>query len=152
MVANNHMDGNTVSSRESNQMTNIMPQASIMNQQSFVAAEEIHECYRDIVNLKTIVGIIMGNNATNDHFVNSHGVRTPDWFYRITEREDGDVIAWIFPNDRTATKQNLDLYLVSIAEIEEKSGITFSDFTANQRHKVQTRSWSLPANCDKSRR
>lgn len=99
MVAANHMDENDVQIKESMHMTNIMPQTSILNQQSYLIAEEVFECWRDIVNLNTIVGIIMGNNATNDYFVNSHGVRTPDFYWRIIEKEqDGDVIAWIFVN------------------------------------------------------
>lgn len=83
-------------------MTNIMPQAAIMNQQAYLAAEEIYDCWRNIVNLKSIVGIIMGNNATNDYFVLSHGVKTPDFYWRILKKEfdvdkDGDtIIAWRF--------------------------------------------------------
>jgi endonuclease G len=97
MVAANHMDNNDVYIKESMYMTNIMPQTAILNQQAYLEAEEIFECFRDIVNLNTIVGIIMGNNATNDYFVASHGVRSPDWYWRIIEKEiDGDVIAWIF--------------------------------------------------------
>jgi len=152
MVANNHMDGSDVTSRESNHMTNIMPQTSIMNQQSFLAAEEIFECWRDIVNLRSAVGIIMGTNATNDHFVNSHGVRTPDWFWRFIQKETGEVIAWIFPNDNTARKDKLNSYLTSISEIELRSGMVFTDFTNEQKEVAQTVSWAIPDNCDKSRR
>ena len=97
MVAANHMDESTITIKESMHMTNIMPQTSVMNQQAYLAAEEVFECYRDIVNLNTIVGIIMGNDDSNDYFVQSHGVRTPDFYWRIIEKEiDGDVIAWIF--------------------------------------------------------
>ena len=91
------MDENTTIIKESMHMTNIMPQTIILNRQAYLMAEEVFECYRDIVNLNTIVGIIMGNNTANDHFVGSHGVRTPDFYWRIIEKElDRDVIAWIF--------------------------------------------------------
>ena len=97
MVAANHMDMNDNTIKESMYMTNIMPQTSVMNQQAYLVAEEIFECWRDVTNLNTIVGIIMGNDTSNDHFVKSHGVRTPDFYWRIIEKEsDGDVIAWIF--------------------------------------------------------
>ena len=100
MVAANHMDQNNVTIRESMYITNMMPQTAVLNQQAYLVAEEIFECWRDIVNLNTIVGIIMGNNATNDYFVNSHGTRTPDFYWRIIEKEiDRDVIAWIFVSD-----------------------------------------------------
>jgi endonuclease G len=97
MVAANHLDHNDLTIKESMYMTNIMPQTVILNRQAYLVAEEIFECWRDIVNLNTIVGIIMGDNVANDYFVNSHGVRTPDYYWRIIEKEiDGDVIAWIF--------------------------------------------------------
>ena len=97
MVAANHLDHNDLTIKESMYMTNIMPQTVILNRQAYLVAEEIFECWRDIVNLNTIVGIIMGDNVDNDYFVNSHGVRTPDYYWRIIEKEiDGDVIAWIF--------------------------------------------------------
>lgn len=95
MVAANHMDQSDTAIKESMHMTNIMPQTSVLNQQAWLAAEDIFECYRDIINLNTIVGIIMGTNKTNDIFVGSHGVRTPDFYWRIIEKQDGDVISWI---------------------------------------------------------
>lgn len=97
MVAANHMDENTTTIKESMHLTNIMPQTAILNRGAYLAAEEVFECWRDIVNLNTIVGIIMGDNDKNDHFVDSHGVKTPDYYWRIIEKEkDRDVIAWIF--------------------------------------------------------
>ena len=102
MAAAFHLNHNQTTIYESNHMTNIMPQAAIMNQQAYLAAEEIFDCWRNIVNLKTIVGIVMGNNASNDYFVASHGVKTPDNYWRIIKKEydvdkDGDtIIAWLF--------------------------------------------------------
>ena len=95
MVAANHMDHTDTTINESMHMTNIMPQTSALNQQAWLAAEDILECYRDITNLNTIVGIIMATNTANDIFVASHGVRTPDYYWRIIEKQDGDVISWI---------------------------------------------------------
>lgn len=97
MVAANHMDLDEVTIKESMYITNIMPQTSELNRGAYLAAEEIFECWRDVVDLNTLVGIIMGNDESNDHFFDSHGVRTPDYYWRIIEKEtDGDVIAWIF--------------------------------------------------------
>ena len=95
MVSANHMDDTDTTIKESMHMTNIMPQTSILNQRSWLAAEDIFECYRDITDLNTIVGIIMGTNETNDIFLATHGVRTPDFYWRIIEKKDGDVISWI---------------------------------------------------------
>lgn len=95
MVSANHMDQSNLTIKESMYISNIMPQTSILNQQAWLLAEEIFECYRDLGKVSTIVGIIMGTNTKNDIFVRSHGVRTPDFFWRIIEKQDGDVIAWI---------------------------------------------------------
>lgn len=93
MVAANHMDMDSTTIAESMYMTNIMPQTTVLNRQAWLHAEEIFDCYSDIINLKTIVGIIMGNS--NDLFLKSHGVRTPEFFWRVIVKDDGDVIAWI---------------------------------------------------------
>lgn len=96
MVSANHMDQSDISIKESMHMTNIMPQTATLNQQAYLAVEDIFECQRDVTNLNSIVGIIMGTNTTNDIFLTTHGVRTPDHYWRIIEKEDGDVISWIF--------------------------------------------------------
>ena len=95
MVSANHMDQSDLTIKESMYMTNIMPQTSILNQQAWLGVEDIFECYRDITNLNTIVGIIMGTDTSNDIFVKSHGVRTPDFYWRIIEKQNGEVISWI---------------------------------------------------------
>lgn len=176
----NHMDQSDETIKESMQMTNIMPQTSILNQQAWLRAEDIFECYRDLTDLNTIVGIIMGNDTSNDIFVKSHGVRTPDFYWRIIEKKNGEVIAWIMviviqshcdfkfflgekklmfvclfcslkPNDNTARKTNLDRYLVKISEIERRTGFTFTGFSWSQKIKLPKVSWSIPKNCKKSR-
>jgi endonuclease G len=95
MVAANHMDYYDTTIVESMYMTNIMPQTSSLNKHAWLHAEEIFECYRDLENLMTIVGIIMGNTGGGDLFMKSHGVRTPAFYWRIIQKESGDVIAWI---------------------------------------------------------
>lgn len=95
MVSANHMDASNVTIKESMYISNIMPQASILNKQAWLAAEDIFECYRDKDNLMTIVGIIMGNNTENDIFVKSHGLKTPDFYWRIIQKQNGEVISWI---------------------------------------------------------
>lgn len=96
MVSANHMDQSDITIKESMLITNIMPQTATLNEQGYLAVENIFECYRDIIDLNSIVGIIMGDDTSNDGFVISHGVRTPDFYWRIIEKKDGDVIAWIF--------------------------------------------------------
>jgi endonuclease G len=79
---------------------------------AWLLTEEIVEYYRDIDELLVIGGVIWGNNAKDDYFVVSHGVRTPDYFWKIIIRgigQDERAIAWIMPNSTDATKKHLSL-------------------------------------------
>jgi endonuclease G len=58
--------------------------------------------------------LIWGNNPADDYFVQSHGVKTPDAFWKVIIRGAGydeRVIAWIVPNSQEATRKHLDQYL-----------------------------------------
>jgi len=48
LVPANHLDYSKVAIRQSNFMTNILPQAASMNRGAWLLTEEITECYRDI--------------------------------------------------------------------------------------------------------
>ena len=151
MVPANHLDHNAQAIAESNYMTNIAPQTGILNKGAWLHSEEIIECVRDIHPLKVYGGIIMGTDTSNDIFLTSHGVKTPDFFWKIVENTvTNDVIAWIMPNNFSATRSNVDLYLTTISNIEAKTGIVFSHFTSAQRTKLQVKSWAIPTTCDKS--
>ena len=152
LVPANHLDHDSVAIAQSNYMTNILPQYAQLNRGAWLVSEEITECYRDLYDLEVIGGIIMGDDTENDIFLQSHGVRTPDWFWKIIRNLDTDeVIAWIMPNDATAIRSAVDKYLVSVAEIEEKSGFYFPELSDKQRRSVETISWSLPKGCDLSK-
>jgi endonuclease G len=92
-----------------------------MNRGVWLLTEEILEYYRDIDDLLVIGGVIWGDNPEDDYFVQSHGVQTPDAFWKVIVRGDGQdemVIAWVVPNSQDATKNNPDDFLVSTDEIE----------------------------------
>ena len=72
-----------------------------------------------------IGGVIWGNNEADDYFVKSHGVRTPDAYWKVIIRGTGAderAIAWIVPNSKDATAKRLDQYLVSVDDIENAIG------------------------------
>jgi endonuclease G len=151
-VPANHLDASPVAIRQSNFMTNILPQVSQMNRGAWLLTEEIVECYRDIDELLVIGGVIWGNNPADDFFLQSHGVATPDAFWKVIVRgssQDERAIAWIVPNSAQATKRNLDRYLVTVDEIERLTGekIPVADYT---KHDKPTSSWMIPTGCDKS--
>jgi endonuclease G len=151
-VPANHLDSSDVSIRETNYMTNIMPQAANMNRGAWLQTEEIIECYRDQDELLVIGGVVWGNNTADDYFVTSHGVKTPDAFWKVVIRgtgQDERAIAWIVPNVAEATRKNLDSYLVTVDEIERVTGekIPVADYA---KHDKPSASWLIPSGCNKS--
>lgn len=148
-VPANHLDYSAVAIKQSNYMTNILPQAANMNRGAWLATEEIVECYRDIDELLVLGGVIWGNNPNDDYFVQSHGVKTPDAFWKVVIRGKEDVIAWIVPNNDQATRAKLDDYLVTVAELEKTTGEKIP-VTGDARTKKLTASWVVPIGCDKN--
>jgi len=150
-VPANHLDYSPEGIKQSNFMTNILPQTLQMNRGAWLLTEEIVECYRDIGELLVIGGAIMGNNATDDYFVQSHGVKTPDAFWKVVIRgvgQDERAIAWVVPNSKDATRKHLDSYLVSVDELERITGekIPVADYA---KHDKPSASWIIPAGCNK---
>lgn len=151
LVPANHLDTSPTAIKATNTITNILPQAANMNRGAWLLTEEIVECYRDIDELLVIGGVIWGNNPADDYFVKSHGVKTPDAFWKVVIRgtgQDERAIAWIVPNSQEATKKNLDNYLVTVDEIERITGetIPIADYA---KHDKPSASWVLPRGCDK---
>ncbi|MGX2042082.1 DNA/RNA non-specific endonuclease [Methylocaldum sp. MU1018] len=147
-VPANHLDASAVAIEQSNYMTNILPQVSQMNRGAWKLTEEIVECYRDIDELLVIGGVIWGNNEKDDFFVQSHGVKTPDAFWKVVIRGDGRVIAWIVPNAKDAVEAKLDRYLVTIEDIEKKTGEKLP-VTGDARTAKPKNSWVVPIGCNK---
>ena len=151
-VPANHLDSSEVAIKQSNFMTNVLPQAANMNRGAWLLTEEIIECYRDIDELLVIGGVIWGNNPADDYFVQSHGVKTPDAYWKVVIRgtgQDERAIAWIVPNSPDAKRANLDSYLVTVDEIERVTGekIPVADYA---KHDKPSASWLIPRGCDKS--
>jgi endonuclease G len=86
------LDHDDVAIKESNYITNILPQHNKLNRMAWLVTEEITECLRDDFDMEVIGGIIMGDNVENDIFVKSHSVRTLDFFWKILiNLNNGDV-------------------------------------------------------------
>lgn len=151
LVPANHLDYSSVAIRASNTMTNILPQAANMNRGAWLVTEEIIECYRDIDELLVIGGVIWGDDSSDDYFVLTHGIKTPDAFWKVIIRGSGQderVIAWIVPNSQDAKRGNLDHYLVTVDEIERVTGeqIPVADYAKYDKPK---NSWVIPRGCNK---
>ncbi len=147
LVPANHLDYSKEAIKQSNYMTNILPQVNSMNRGAWLLTEEIIECYRDIDELLIIGGVIWGDNTENDFFVESHGITTPDAFWKVIIRNDR-VISWIIPNSSYATRKRLDNYLVTVNEIERITGeeIPIAEYL---KYEKTSQSWIIPYGCDR---
>lgn len=150
-VPANHLDSSDKAIKQTNYMTNILPQAAQMNRGAWELTEEIIECYRDIDELLVMGGVIWGSNPNDDYFLDSHGVETPDAFWKVVIRgtgQDERVIAWIVPNTTEATRKNLDKYLVAVDELEHLTGekIPVAEYA---KHEKPSSSWLVPHGCNK---
>lgn len=152
LVPANHLDNSDSAIKATNTMTNILPQTMQMNRGAWLQTEEIIECYRDTNELLIIGGVVWGNNSSDDYFIQSHGIKTPDAYWKVIIRGSGQderAIAWIVPNSKEATRKNLDKYLVTVDEIEKITGesIPVADYA---KHDKPSASWIIPHGCNKS--
>lgn len=148
LVPANHLDYSKTAIKQTNFMTNILPQAANMNRGAWLRTEEIVECYRDRQELLVMGGVLWGNDNSDDFFLDSHGVETPFAFWKVIIKGD-DVISWIVPNSQGAKRKMLDSYLVPISEIEQLTGVNVP-VNDNLKDFVPNKSWGKPKSCDLS--
>lgn len=152
LVSSNHMDYNADYILRANYMTNIVPQVATFNRNVWLDAENVAECYRDIAPVQVYGGVVYSDES-NDWFLASHGIRTPEFFWKAiltTDPATGapKAIAWYIPNVEGLT--SLDPYLVSIDELERLVGTALVGITAPAAVKAMkpATSWPLPADCN----
>lgn len=150
LVPANHMDYSELAIKQSNYMTNILPMAYQLNHGAWDSTEEIIECLRDTQELLVIGGVIWGTIKKNDHFVGSHNIKTPDKFWKVIIAGDGSTIAWLMPNNASATKANLDKFLITPAKLESQSRQKLPEVPKAWRKKKPLTSWAIPDGCDLS--
>src|SRR5258706_301016 len=140
-VPANHFDGSALAIKQTNYWTNLLPQTKSMNRGAWLATEYIIECLRDVVPLDVWGGPIWGNNPSDDYFFASHGIGTPDAFWKVVIRTDThEAIAWIVPN-AIAPMNSLDRWIKSVAEVERITGRTFNAINKSSR---PAHSWKRP--------
>jgi endonuclease G len=154
LVASNHMDMNSQTIRESHYMTNIVPQASRFNQGIWVETERITDCYRDLAPISVYGGVVY-SDPSNDYFVKSHGIKTPEYFWKVlvTTSSSGQEksIAWFIPN--VSQTSALETYIVSIDYIESKLNDNLGRIPVSASLKSQKGDkslWAIPNSCRNS--
>ncbi len=121
LVPSNHMDANRSTLKESYYLSNTLPLNSIFNQPggAWYKTVLITECYRDITRLKIWGGVIWGKNEDNDFFTVTHGIKTPDFLWKLIYREDKkEYVAWIFPNHWSTKDTKMDDYLIALDKLK----------------------------------
>jgi|GEM_PF-146406 len=153
LVPVKHLGTSAEAIKAANVMINILPQAANMNKGAWSRTEEIAECYGDIDELQVTGGVIWGRDSADDHFAKSHGIETPDAFWKVIVKGKGQhqqAIAWIIPNSPEATWDRLDQYLVSVGEVELRTG-QHIPVAGSGTDKRASQSWVIPSDCNKSR-
>jgi endonuclease G len=150
LVASNHMDYDGAYLLSANYMTNIVPQLASFNQGLWKETENITECYRDLAPIQVIGGVIY-SDASNDFFLASHGIKTPDFFWKTlittNSSNQAETISWLFPNQNGLA--NLNSFIVSIDDLERRVGSDLISLDLASAIKLQkaSKSWELPKNC-----
>lgn len=151
LVAANHLDYSATAIRQSFFMTNILPMTQAVNLGAWGSTEKITECYRDRTELLVLGGAVWGTSRKdkkNDYFVGSHNIKTPEHFWKVIIKGDGETIAWFIPNDDKAISANLDSYLIRPTKLESKAKIKLPEVPKAWRNKRQPISWPLPQGCN----
>jgi endonuclease G, mitochondrial len=121
LVPSAHMDMTDFDRRQSNYMTNVLPQQASFNRGIWKQTETLTSCVR-ILRPITVYGGVIFDDPSNDFFLKSHGVKTPDYWWKVlvTTNDQGkeEVISWLFPNQENM--HSLDSYLVSVKDIESR--------------------------------
>jgi endonuclease G len=145
LVTSSHMDMTADDRHQSHFMTNILPQISTFNQGIWLLTEEITSCIRTFQPI-TVYGGVIFNDESNDYFLLSHGVATPDLWWKVLVTKDAkgntDIISWMFPNQENLG--TLDDYLVSVNDIEKQlqDGLGAIPVPAALKELKATTSWS----------
>ncbi|MEH6444485.1 MAG: DNA/RNA non-specific endonuclease [Oceanospirillaceae bacterium] len=120
LAAANHFDSSKKALRQANYMSNVLPRTAALNRGSWKRTEQLIECYRDTFPVTTMGGVIWGTNDLNDAFTLSHGIKTPDSYWRLLSgglNGNDHYISWILPNNETASSSMLQHYEISYDEL-----------------------------------
>ncbi len=135
LASANLFDNTKEGIKQSNIMLNVAPQISRNNRNggAWFETERILECQRtlqfyeanNIKNITQYVGTVIGENRNDDFYYESHGIKTPDAFWKVIVYQKHsaiEAIAWLIPNDQYTPAGKLDSYIVSPAEIVDAGG------------------------------
>ena len=155
LVPANHLDGDADAYRASYWMTNVVPQHRKLNRTggAWRKTEDLIECWRDQgeAPLEIWIGVLWGDNAADDHFVQSHGIATPDAFVKLVYRPEtadkGRAIAWLLAN-RFIPDEALTQRVVSPGTVEAAIGRMLKLPGVDKTKKANLADWPDSTNCN----
>ena len=153
LVPANHLDYSQQSMNDSFYVTNTLPQQSTFNRHgAWAYTEKLTECYRDIETLDVWAGVLWGNDSSDDYFLNTHGIATPDYWWKVVIRiNTGEYVAWIMPNNKASKAANINSYLVSIEELANAGAYLPNNEYVITRQMIgvlPSNSWPVKQACD----
>ncbi|MFV8385555.1 DNA/RNA non-specific endonuclease [Vibrio parahaemolyticus] len=143
LISANSQDSSRRAMNESFFMVNVVPQAGGFNTGAWLLTEQYEECLRENGDIK-VMGGVMFSDPTNDYFIKSHGIKTPDTFWKIIQTHSG-YYAWAFPNSDDATKTNITRYAVTYNDIQKLTGLNLD---LNGASRLNDRSLPRTEHCD----
>jgi endonuclease G len=150
LVASNHMDFDANYLLRANYMANIVPQLASVNRGVWKETENITECYRELAPINVSGGVVY-DDTNNDFFVVSHGIKSPDFFWKTLTTTDAggnlQTISWLIPNREGLG--GLDSYIVTVDQIEKLIGTDLigSKIENELKYLKPAKSWALPKSC-----
>jgi endonuclease G len=108
-----------------NRMTNVVPHNGVQNASGLWRKLEMRvECARDVAPVNVYLGNIWGTDTSNDLFVETHGVATPDYLWRIHvyEKYPNDAFVWVMKNDETTKLKDEDRARISLSKLKTLIG------------------------------
>lgn len=150
LVPANHMDNDSEAITSTYVMTNIVPQASVLNGSggAWRKTEDLIECWREDGPLEVWIGVVWGSNTDNDHFVDSHGIATPDKFVKLVHRRKASkAIAWELPNEPIRSS-DLDARIVAPKVVEAVIGTELYLPGVDKTRKANAADWPERKPCD----
>ena len=150
LVPANHMDNDRESIAASDVMTNIVPQASVLNRRggAWRKTEDLIECWREDGSHAVWIGVLWGCNEANDYFVESHGIATPDEFVKLVySEEERKAIAWRLPN-RPIRAGELSDWIVAPEAVEAVIGRELDLPGVDKTKRARSDDWPERRPCD----
>ena len=116
-------------------MTNMCPQESKLNNDHWRSLEEkVHRWAKRDKRLLVFTGPIMGKNPKMIG-KDKQNIAVPDAFFKVLYApEQGRAIAFIYPN--APCPGGISKYAVTVAEVEQRTGLTFSSVIPKRQCKI----------------